>query len=77
MLQGPNFAAMAEMSAAADVDVIASGGVTTADDVRQLAAIGMAGCIVGRALYEGTLTLSDALAAAYQPVTNDQGLLSP
>jgi phosphoribosylformimino-5-aminoimidazole carboxamide ribotide isomerase len=64
MLQGPNLEAMAEMNAAADVDVIASGGVTTADDVRKLAAIGMAGCIVGRALYEGTLKLGDALAAA-------------
>jgi len=64
MLQGPNLDAMAEMNAAADVDVIASGGVTTADDVRQLAAIGLAGSIVGRALYEGTLTLSEALAAS-------------
>ncbi len=64
MLQGPNLAAMSEMNAAADVDVIASGGVTTADDVRELAAIGVAGCIVGRALYEGTLTLGAALAAA-------------
>jgi phosphoribosylformimino-5-aminoimidazole carboxamide ribotide isomerase len=64
MLQGPNFEAMAEMNEAVDVEVIASGGVTTAEDVRRLAAIGMAGCIVGRALYEGTLTLADALAAA-------------
>ncbi len=67
MLQGPNFQAMAEMNAAVDVDVIASGGVTTADDVRQLAAVGLAGCIIGRALYEGTLTLPDALAAAIHP----------
>ncbi|HMC11465.1 MAG TPA: 1-(5-phosphoribosyl)-5-[(5-phosphoribosylamino)methylideneamino]imidazole-4-carboxamide isomerase [Pirellulaceae bacterium] len=64
MLQGPNFEAMAEMNTAVETDVIASGGVTSADDVRQLAAIGMAGCIVGRALYEETLTLADALAAA-------------
>jgi phosphoribosylformimino-5-aminoimidazole carboxamide ribotide isomerase len=64
MLQGPNLAAMTEMNAAVDCDVIASGGVTTADDVRKLAAIGMAGCIVGRALYEGTLTLTEAIAAA-------------
>ena len=64
MLQGPNFEAMAEMNAAVEIDVVASGGVTTADDVRRLAVIGMAGCIVGRALYEGTLTLADALAAA-------------
>jgi phosphoribosylformimino-5-aminoimidazole carboxamide ribotide isomerase len=52
------------MNAAVELDVIASGGVTTAGDVRQLAAIGLAGCIVGRALYEGTLTLADALGAA-------------
>jgi phosphoribosylformimino-5-aminoimidazole carboxamide ribotide isomerase len=63
MLQGPNFEAMAEMNAAVDVDCIASGGVTTADDVRRLAELGLAGCIVGRALYEGTLTLEEALAA--------------
>jgi phosphoribosylformimino-5-aminoimidazole carboxamide ribotide isomerase len=64
MLQGPNFAAMAEMNAAVEVEVIASGGVTTAEDIRQLASMGLAGCIVGRALYEGSLTLADALAAA-------------
>jgi phosphoribosylformimino-5-aminoimidazole carboxamide ribotide isomerase len=46
------------------VPVIASGGVTKADDVRQLAQLGLSGCIIGRALYEGTLTLADALAAA-------------
>jgi phosphoribosylformimino-5-aminoimidazole carboxamide ribotide isomerase len=64
MLAGPNVAAMAEMQAAVDVPVIASGGVTTADDVARLAAAGLAGCIIGRALYEGTLKLEEALAAA-------------
>jgi phosphoribosylformimino-5-aminoimidazole carboxamide ribotide isomerase len=64
MLQGPNLQAMAEMNAAVDGEVVASGGITTADDVRKLAEIGMAGCIVGRALYEGTLTLTEAIAAA-------------
>ena len=64
MLQGPNLAAMGEMNAAAECDVIASGGVTTAEDVRKLAALGLAGCIIGRALYEGTLTLKSALEAA-------------
>jgi phosphoribosylformimino-5-aminoimidazole carboxamide ribotide isomerase len=64
MLQGPNFEALAEMKAAVECEVIASGGVTTANDVRQLAALGMHGCIIGKALYEGTLTLSAALAAA-------------
>jgi phosphoribosylformimino-5-aminoimidazole carboxamide ribotide isomerase len=64
MLQGPNFDAMAEMNGAVETPVIASGGVTTANDVRRLAAIGMAGCIIGRALYEGNLSLANALAAA-------------
>lgn len=64
MLQGPNVAAMREMQAAVDKPVIASGGVTTAKDVADLAAAGLAGAIVGRALYAGTLTLPDALTAA-------------
>ena len=64
MLQGPNLPAMAEMKAAVDIAVIASGGVTTAQDVRDLAKIGLDGCIIGRALYEGTITLQEALAAA-------------
>lgn len=64
MLEGPNLPAMAEMKAAVDIPVIASGGVTTAKDVRDLAQIGVGGCIIGKALYEGTLTLKEALAAA-------------
>lgn len=64
MLAGPNLAATAEMQQAVDVPVIASGGVTTADDVADLARLGVAGCIIGRALYEGRLQLADALAAA-------------
>jgi phosphoribosylformimino-5-aminoimidazole carboxamide ribotide isomerase len=64
MMSGPNLAAMAQMQAAIDLPVVASGGVTTQQDVARLAAVPMAGCIIGRALYEGTLTLPDALAAA-------------
>ena len=64
MLQGPNLEAMAQMNAAVELDVIASGGVTTADDVRRLAGLGLAGCIIGRALYEGTLSLPAAVEAA-------------
>jgi phosphoribosylformimino-5-aminoimidazole carboxamide ribotide isomerase len=55
---------MAEMQQAVDLPVIASGGVTTAEDVRNLAQVSVAGCIIGRALYEGNLTLKDALEAA-------------
>jgi phosphoribosylformimino-5-aminoimidazole carboxamide ribotide isomerase len=64
MMAGPNLIAMAEMQAAVKLPVIASGGVTTIDDVRNLAAIPMAGAIIGRTLYEGKLTLPEALAAS-------------
>ncbi|RIK81720.1 MAG: 1-(5-phosphoribosyl)-5-[(5-phosphoribosylamino)methylideneamino]imidazole-4-carboxamide isomerase [Planctomycetota bacterium] len=64
MLQGPNVAAMRQMQSATGFDVIASGGVTTADDVAELARAGLSGAIVGRALYEGTITLAEALRAA-------------
>jgi phosphoribosylformimino-5-aminoimidazole carboxamide ribotide isomerase len=64
MLQGPNLAALAEMQRAVDLPLVASGGISTADDVARLAELGVAGCIIGRALYEGTLSLDDALANA-------------
>jgi phosphoribosylformimino-5-aminoimidazole carboxamide ribotide isomerase len=64
MLEGPNLPAMREMQRAVRLPVIASGGVTTAADVAALAAAGMAGCIIGRALYEEKLTLAEALEAA-------------
>ena len=64
MMTGPNTEAMAEMQSALDVPVIASGGVSRVEDVARLAEIPMAGCIIGRALYEGALTLPEALAVA-------------
>jgi phosphoribosylformimino-5-aminoimidazole carboxamide ribotide isomerase len=64
MLAGPNVAAMRQMQEAVDLPVIASGGVTTADDVAALARAGLAGCIIGRALYEGRISLAEAHAAA-------------
>ena len=63
MMSGPNVAAMAAMQAAVRMPVVASGGVTTVDDVARLAAAGLSGCIIGRALYEGTIRLPDALRA--------------
>jgi len=64
MLSGPNLPAMAQMQQAVDLPVVASGGVGTVEDVRRLAAVPMAGCILGRALYEGTVRLAEVLAAA-------------
>jgi phosphoribosylformimino-5-aminoimidazole carboxamide ribotide isomerase len=63
MLAGPAVDATAELAAAVPVPVIASGGVTTVDDVARLADRGIAGCIIGRALYEGRIDLVAALAA--------------
>ncbi len=66
MLAGPNFAAFEALLRAVDLPVIASGGVSSAEDVRRLRALepmGLEGVIVGRALYEGRVRLEDLLAA--------------
>jgi len=60
MLSGPNIDAMQEMAEAVEVPVIASGGVTTVDDISRLTGVGVDGCVIGRALYEGHLTLHNA-----------------
>ncbi|MBL8792859.1 MAG: 1-(5-phosphoribosyl)-5-[(5-phosphoribosylamino)methylideneamino]imidazole-4-carboxamide isomerase [Planctomycetia bacterium] len=64
MLAGPNFDGLAQMAAGVPTPVIASGGVTTLDDVRRLADLKLGGCIIGRSLYEGRLDLPAALAVA-------------
>jgi phosphoribosylformimino-5-aminoimidazole carboxamide ribotide isomerase len=64
MMHGPNFDALAELAGAVRLPVIASGGVTTLDDVRRLVTLPLAGCIIGRALYEGSLDLAEAIRIA-------------
>ena len=64
MLAGPNIERTKALIDAVAVPVVASGGVTTVDDIRKLAEIGADSAIIGRALYEGTITLADAIAAA-------------
>jgi phosphoribosylformimino-5-aminoimidazole carboxamide ribotide isomerase len=61
---GANVDATAALAAQTAVPVIASGGVGSLDDLRTLAARGIAACIVGRALYEGAFTLDQAIEAA-------------
>ena len=65
MLQGANIAAMQQMVRDLDIPVIASGGVSSLDDIRRLKSLeadGLEGAILGRALYTGALTLADAIA---------------
>jgi phosphoribosylformimino-5-aminoimidazole carboxamide ribotide isomerase len=67
MLAGPNLERTKVLIHTVPVPVIASGGVTTVEDIKNLASLGTAGAIVGRALYEGSLTLPDAINAAKTP----------
>ncbi len=66
MLAQPNFEGTAALVRrhGQQLDVIASGGVHSKTDVAQLAEIGAAGVIIGRALYTGAVTLADARRAA-------------
>ena len=65
MLQGPNLQLLRDVCAATERPVVASGGVTTLDDIRALMTLvpeGVEGAIAGTALYEGRFSLEDALA---------------
>ncbi len=65
-LTGPNVELLQQVCAATDRPVVASGGVSSLDDLRVLAALvpsGVEGAIVGKALYAGAFTLPEALAA--------------
>ncbi len=63
-MQGPNVAATAALARAVSIPVIASGGVSSMDDLRAIKASGapLDGAISGRALYEGKLDLAEAVA---------------
>ncbi|MFI7273492.1 bifunctional 1-(5-phosphoribosyl)-5-((5-phosphoribosylamino)methylideneamino)imidazole-4-carboxamide isomerase/phosphoribosylanthranilate isomerase PriA [Streptomyces sp. MS19] len=63
-LQGPNLDLLRSVCAATDRPVVASGGVSSLDDLRAIAAltpVGVEGAIVGKALYAGAFTLEEAL----------------
>lgn len=62
-LEGPDLAILQVALAATDVPVVASGGVGRLHDLRVLATVGVAGTIVGRALFEGRFTVEEAVAA--------------
>jgi phosphoribosylformimino-5-aminoimidazole carboxamide ribotide isomerase len=69
-LYGPNVEAVGALARSVSLPVIASGGVATVEDLRRLKALeadGVVGVIVGKALYEETLTVARALAALADP----------
>jgi 1-(5-phosphoribosyl)-5-[(5-phosphoribosylamino)methylideneamino] imidazole-4-carboxamide isomerase/N-(5'phosphoribosyl)anthranilate isomerase len=66
MLKGPNLDLLRDVCARTAKPVVASGGVSTLDDLRAIAALtgeGVEGAIIGTALYVGAFTLPEALAA--------------
>lgn len=68
-LEGPNLDATAALCRRVKTPVIASGGVGEIADVDRLATLPVAGCIVGRALYEGKFSLKDAVERAERAST--------
>ena len=63
-LRGTNVDLFRRLKARFDLDIIASGGITTLDDVRALRDAGLAAATVGRALYAGKIDLKEAIEAA-------------
>ncbi|MBQ2974260.1 MAG: 1-(5-phosphoribosyl)-5-[Clostridia bacterium] len=64
MLSGTNLEIYRELSEIKGLDIVASGGITFAHEIETLRKMNIYGAIVGKAVYEGKLSLKDALAAA-------------
>lgn len=60
-LEGPNISALIDMTQALSANVIASGGVSSLDDIRRIKPTGATGVIIGAALYHKRITLKDAI----------------
>ena len=64
MLSGPSFDQLAALQKAVGCRIVASGGVTTLDDVKRLRDMGLYGAIIGKAYYAGTIDLAEAVREA-------------
>ena len=63
-MQGTNHGLYQELSEAFDLQIIASGGVSSMEDVQKLAALGIHGAIIGKAYYTGAVNLKEAIGVA-------------
>ncbi len=63
-LTEPNYEATAELVRKLNIPVVASGGVSSIEHIRKLAALGVEGVIIGKALYTGDIDLKEALAVS-------------
>lgn len=64
MLSGPSFDQLAILQRSVNCRIVASGGVTTLDDVKRLRDMGLYGAIIGKAYYAGTIDLAEAVREA-------------
>jgi 1-(5-phosphoribosyl)-5-[(5-phosphoribosylamino)methylideneamino] imidazole-4-carboxamide isomerase/N-(5'phosphoribosyl)anthranilate isomerase len=65
-LTGPNYDLITEVSETTNSELISSGGVSNIDDLMGLRNLGIAGVVLGKALYSGQLTLDSAISACYK-----------
>ena len=65
LLQGPNLASIEEMAEYSGLKIIASGGVSSVENIKalkEMESLGVSGAIIGKALYEGKISLEEALS---------------
>lgn len=60
-LSGPNFEQLENLYQSVDADIIASGGIRDLNDLQKLKSAGIAGAILGKSIYRGTINLKDAI----------------
>lgn len=63
-MQGPDLMGLERLVSAVATPVVASGGIASLEDVRRVAALGVEGMVIGKALFDGAFTLAEAIAAA-------------
>ncbi len=61
MLKGPNFEMYGKISKKTKIDIIASGGVTTLNDIKKLKKMNLYGAIIGKSIYDGVIDLKEAI----------------